>query len=445
MRLKALVGSLTIGLSLSAGVAPAAQFGAWEVTGFLKDEFSTCDNCSLGLVNPSTFDPRGVLTIVNPMLNQGGESGDTSANLGLVMLTVGYAHEFDNAVKVEGRVTGRMRNNEADIFDNWVIDAYAGVVHPRAGSLHVGKMASRSWTRSDSFAYPVGLSSPWAESGAGYGVFPQAVRYATREFETAAGKLRFEATLARAKRRAPINVGSAVTRAPSPELYEIFVQFSNEKNLVELVYQDSEGGRQSSFSKGAFYGAQGDTNGPAGSPGYRAPTESVLILQGTHWFNPQWRVSYGVKHNRWSGQQQQCDYGPVSAIAFACYWDQPGFNYANDGKLYSASTTDLMGGVAYTRGLWTFTAGGVLLRKASTDNPTEWGQSNMATFTNLGVYRKLPEVYKDLEVYGGIGRVEFDRRGPAPLSMPNNTAFFGADPRTAKSALGFTIGANLKF
>lgn len=445
MRLKALTGTLALGLALAARIAPAAQFGGWEVTGFMKDEFSICDNCSRGPVNPSTFDPRGALTIVNPMLNQGGPSYHTSANLGLAMLTVGYGHEFDNAVKVEGRVTGRMRNNAADIYDNWVIDAYAGLVHPRAGSLHVGKMASRSWTRSDSFAYPVGLSSPWAESGAGYGVLPQALRYATREFETPAGKLRFEATLARAERRRPINAGTTITRAPSPELYELFVQFSDEKNLVEVVYQDSKGGRQSSFSKGAFYGAQGDTNGPAGSPGYRAPSESVLILQGTHWFNQSWRVSYGLKRNRWSGQQQQCDYGPVSAVASACYWDQPGFNYANDAKLYSADTTDLMGGVAYTRGLWTLTAGGVMLRKASTANPTEWGQSNSATFTNLGVYRKLPEVYKDLEVYGGIGRVEFGRRGPAPLSMPDNTAFFGADPRTAKSALGFTIGANLKF
>lgn len=445
MRFKALTGSLALGIALSSNHAVAAKFGEWEIVGFLKDEFSVCDNCALGFANPSTFDPRGVMTNVKPMLNQGGESGETSANLGLAMLSVGYAHEFDNAVKIEGRVTGRMRNNDADIFDHWVIDAYGGISHPTAGSLHAGKMASRSWTRSDSFAYPVGLSSPWAESGAGYGVFPQAVRYATREFETSLGKLRFEATVARAKRRAPINVGTVITKAPSPEAYEIFVQFSNEKNLIELIYQDSKGGRQSSFAKGAFYGAQGDTNGPSGSPGYRAPDQSVLILQGTHWFNPQWNLSYGIKRNRWSGQQQQCDYGPVSAIAFACYWDQPGFNYAVNAKLYSASSTDLMAGVSHVRNLWTFTAGAVQMRKASTKNPTEWGQSNSAVFANLGVYRKLPELYKDLEVYAGVGRVTFDRQGPAPLSMPNNTAFFGADPRTAKSAVGYTIGANLKF
>ncbi len=445
MNLKALTGFLALGLSLSTCPANAAQFGEFEIVGFLKDEYSICDTCALGVVNSSTFDPRGALTTLKPMLNQGGASGETSANLGLVMLSVGYAHEFDNAIKIEGRVTGRMRNNEADIFDHWVIDAYAGVIHPRSGSLHAGKMASRSWTRSDSFAYPLGLSSPWAESGAGYGVFPQAVRYATREFETSAGKLRMELTAGRAKRRSPINVGTVVTRAPSPEAYELFVQFSNPSNLIELIYQDSQGGRQSSFGKGALYGAQGDTNGPTGSPGYRAPSQSVLILQGTHWFNPQWNVSYGVKRNRWSGQQQQCDYGPVSAIAFACYWDQPGFNYSTDGKLYSASSTDLMVGASHIRNLWTFTAGAVQMRKASTSNPTEWGQSNSAIFTNVGVYRKLPEIYKDLEVYAGVGHVSFDRRGPAPLSMPNNTAFFGADPRTTKGTIGYTIGANFKF
>ena len=36
--------------------------------------------------------------------------------------------------------------------------------------------------------------------------------------------------------------------------------------------------REAGFSKGAFYGAQGDTNGPSTSPDYKAPTENVLML-----------------------------------------------------------------------------------------------------------------------------------------------------------------------
>ena len=105
--MKSKVFSLCLGVAgaLAAAGAAADQFGPLEVSGFLKDEFSTCDNCSLGLVNPSAYDPRGVLAPIapNPPLNQGGPSGFTSSNLGLAMLTLGLSHEFDNAFKVEAK------------------------------------------------------------------------------------------------------------------------------------------------------------------------------------------------------------------------------------------------------------------------------------------------------------------------------------------------------
>jgi len=436
---------LAVATALLASPAMAEQFGPFEISGFAKDEFSVCDNCSRGLVNPSPYDPRGVLSPPTPMVNQGGKSDRTSANLGLVMLTVGATHEFDNAVKIEGKLSARMRNFDADIFGHWLTDGYVGISHPKAGSLDIGKMTSRSWTRSDSFAYPVGLSSPWAESGAGYGIFPYAVRYATREFEIPIGKIRFEATAGGAKKRNPLNKSSLTEDPPNPRIYELFVQYSNEKNLIELIYQDSRGGRQSSFSKGAFYGAQGNTNDAATSPGYKRPSENVLILQGNYWLNPTWKFTYGIKRSDWSGQQQQCDYGIVSGVASDCYWDQPGFNYASDFKMHSAVEYDGMLGASYTHKVWTYTLAGVRMNKAYTRTPTEWGQSNTATFLNLGVYRKLPELYKNMEIYGGVGRVMYGRQGPAPLSMPNNTAFGGVDPRTSESGNFFTIGMNFTF
>ena len=258
--------SLAVATVLVATPALAAQYGPFEVVGFLKDEYALCDNCSEGLVNKSAYDTRGVLSPPVPMVNQGGDSEATGRNLFLMQLTLGATHEFDNAVKVEARTSGRMRNTDADIYDNWMTDLYAGVSHPTYGSLQVGKFSSRSWTRTDSFAYPLGLSSPWAESGAGYGVYPEAIRYGTKEFEIPIGKIRFEASYAQADERKPLNPGSLLEGPPDPKLYEIFIQFSNEKNLVELIYQDSTGGRQSSFSKGAFYGAQGNTNGQVSSP-----------------------------------------------------------------------------------------------------------------------------------------------------------------------------------
>ena len=443
--------SLAVASLLLAVPAVAEQtYGPFEVVGFVKNEYTLCDNCSAGLVNRSAYDPRGVLSPPVPMLNQGGDSEGTGRNLFLVDLAVGASHEFDNAFKIEARTAGRMRNTDADIYDNWMTDLYAGVSHPTYGSLQVGKFRSRSWSRSDSFAYPLGLSSPWAESGAGYGLYPEAVRYATREFEMPIGKIRIEGSYAQADTRYPLNRSSLVDAPPDPSLYEIFIQFSNEKNLVELIYQSSDGGRQSSFSKGAFYGAQGNTNGPVSSPEYNAPSENVLILQGNYWMNERWRFTYGVKRSDWSGQAQQCDYGPVSTVQSECFWDQPGFNYSNElDAMYDAVSWDFLLGAAYTRGLWIFTAGGVLLNEASTDNPVEWGQDNNALFLNLGVYRQVPEfsvggLFK-IEVYGGLGRIMYDRQGPAPLSMPSNIAFGGVDPRTSESGNTLTLGVNLLF
>jgi len=435
---------------LAAGPATAEQYGPLEVVGFLKNEYSLCDNCSAGIVNPSAYDPRGVLSPPVPMVNQGGDSENTGRNLFLAQLTAGLSHEFDNAVKLEAKTSARMRNTDADIFDNWFTDIYGGISHPTYGSLQVGKMSSRSWTRSDSFAYPLGLSSPWAESGAGFGLYPEAVRYATPEFEIPFGKIRFEASYAEADTRKPLNPGSLVEDPPDPSLYEIFIQYSNEKNLVELIYQDSEGGRQSSFAKGAFYGAQGNTNGLVSSPDYEEPSENVLILQGTYWMNESWNFTYGLRRSEWSGQAQQCDFGPVSTVQSACFWDQPGFNYSDElDKVYSARSWDAMLGGGYNRGKWTYTAGGVYLDKASTRNPVEWGQENTAIFVNLGIYRDLPElsfggIFK-MEAYAGLGRVMYGRQGPAPLSMPSNIAFGGVDPRTSESGNFLTIGANLNF
>lgn len=442
MKLRALYYFLAAAASLHTAMAKAENFGPLEISGFAKDEYTICNNCSPDFVNPSSYDPRGVLTSVNPMLNQGGESKKTETNLYLFQLTLSLTHEFDNAVKLEAKASGRMRDGEADIYDNYLIDGFVGASYPKLGSLQVGKMSSRSWTRSDSFSYSVGLSSAWAESGAGYGLFPEAIRYATPELEIPVGKLRLEATAVTAQKRNPLNIDQIKVPPPNPELYEIFIQFSKEKHLIEAIYQDSSGGRQSSFSKGAFYGSQGNTNDSADSPGYRAPYENVLIIQGNYWYSDRWKYTYGVKRSEWSGQQQQCDKGPIPERPNNCYFDQAGFNYSSDKKLYSAVEYDAMLGLSYSLQPWVFTLGAVQLNQASTSNPTEWGQSNRATFLNLGVYRK---VSKYIEIYGGLGGVIFDKQGPAPLSMPSNIAFGGIDPRTSQSGTSITFGANLIF
>ncbi len=461
------VNFLSLSLALSGAVlvlpAHAEQIGPLEISGFAKEEFSACDNCSRGLVNPSPFDPRGVLpqTGQSPPVNQGDASYFTTSNLGLAMLTLGLSHEFDNAFKIEAKASGRERNDAPDIFGQYLIDGYVGISHPTYGALKAGTLSSRSWTRTDAFAYPMGLSTSWAESGAGYGVFKQAIRYTSKQFEFSYGKISLEATYATAQKQLPLNYDSlykTITQTnyqyfylpPKPQLWEFFIQFSNDKNLIELTYQQSRGGLQSSFTKGAFTGAEGSPNtSAAADPGYRDPTEGVLILEGNYWLNPQWRFTYGVKRNEWSGQQQQCDFGnatnPNGTPFAGCFWDQQGFNYASDGLRHHAIEYDDLLGVAYTRGLYVYTVGAVHMNKAFVHTPTEFGQDNTATFLNLGLYRKVPEIYKNLEVYGGLGRIMYGRQGPAPLSMPNNTADGGVDPRVSRSGNTVTVGANLIF
>jgi hypothetical protein len=102
----------------------------------------------------------------------------------------------------------------------------------------------------------------------------------------------------------------------------------------------------------------------------------------------------------------------------------------------------MLGG-SYIDGLYTYTLGGVRLNKAYTQNPVQYGQNNGATYLNLGIYRKVPEVYKNLTVYGGLGYVMFDRLGPAPLSMPGELSFGGVDPRSNRSGASLTMGINI--
>ncbi|MGB8856397.1 MAG: hypothetical protein WCC58_06960 [Burkholderiales bacterium] len=418
-----------------------------SVSGFVKAEASRATNQSTGLVNCGfTNDPRGVFgTFCQP----GSSETKSPPSLFLTQLSGGLSHEFDSAWKIDSRLTYRLRNGKADIFEEKVTEQNIAVSHPVYGEIRAGKMLSRSWSRSDSFSYPLGMSSPWSESGAGYGFFNKAVRYNGPMFELDGGrKLYLEGTYAtndiRYARSAFLSSTNFNQAPPRPKLGEIFVQYSDSANLVEYVFQKSRGGQQSSFAKGPFVGDVGNADGQGIVPGvpgiYTRPTENVHIIQGDHYFNPNWKATLGARRNAWSGVAYQCDFVP----GVGCYFPS-GFNNASDNRGHAAWSVDFMGGISHFQGLWTYTTGFVRLNKAYTSTPTEYGQSNTATYINLGINRKLPEVYKNMQVYAGLSQVRFGRKGPAPLSMPNELAFFGVDPRSNSSATSLTLGAGLTF
>ena len=168
-------------------------------------------------------------------------------------------------------------------------------------------------------------------------------------------------------------------------------------------------------------------------------------MQGNYWPNPQNMLTYGARHNRWSGSAASCNYDSTQKLCL--FGMDPGFNYSDavtDYTGYRASNYDAMLGWSHYRGLFTYTIGGVYYGRASSANPIEWGQSNTGLSINLGVYRKLPEVHKGASVYTGIGWSRVSRLGPAPVSMPDNL-FLGFNSHYDRSGSAATLGFNLVF
>lgn len=471
-RRRALLRTAVAGALLALGQAATAQqayFGdaplnfdiddglaQVSVTGFLKEEWDGGTNVSHYLVSYQSGtgsaqsmceyspDPRGVLGRFSSgggPFCQPGPSATHISPLNLWQLGVGVAHEFDSAWKVDARVSYRARDNHADISGYGWSEMTAAVSNPAYGELRAGRQTTRTWSRSDNFSWPIGLSSAWSETGAGYGLMDQSLRYTTKQWETGEGKLVAEMTVGTNKVAYAHNADLVGynENPPKPWLGEMFFQYSRDKLLIEYTVQVSRGGGQSSWAKGPF---NGDVGNADNLPNYKTPAEDVQILQGEYYFSPGWKYTFGARRSYWSGEVYQCDYAPLNNGTSGCYFPS-GFNNGVDLQGHAAHVYDFMSGISYSEDVWTYSAGGVRLSKAYTATPTEYGQSNGATYVNLQASRQIPELSRRLSVYGGVGFLHFDRLDPAPLSMPAELANWSVDPRVHSSAVSFTVGINL--
>lgn len=457
--------SIMVGIVLGvfcAG-AHAAQFGALSVSGFAKDEVGVANN--VGTIDNNTNPPLPCYGDAREVLPSSSTCkptslGTTTTPSPMIQVTGALKHEFDNGIQLEGVATKRWRNGANDIVGQDWFEKYVGVSYPSIGSLKIGTQFARAWSRQDGFSYPIGLSTAWSETGAGFGIFPDAVRFTSRTLFSAYGKLTLEATYATNHAYNTYTGPQGPNLAPTPQMLEIFAQFSNHNNLIEFTFETSHGAGQSSWGKAPFVGAANlPVLGPGGAGGtatnvYSAlPRQSVAILEGDHWFTPQWMLTWGMRHSYWSGAAVTCGY--VSNVGNGqpgCTYPTGGFNYANAAygttayqPGYSASTNDFLLGLSHYRGLWTYTAGMVYLGRAKTENPTDWGQNNWAVVTNVGLYRKLPEVYRNLSVYGGFGYVHFGHLGAPPISMTSVSQFSGVNSWVSTSGETFTLGAVMTF
>ena len=447
----------------------------YEIGGFAKMEWSKAGQAPKIIANNEsiyTIDNRNAIGGSVPA--SAVSLGSKSSQLSMQQVTLGVSRETDSAIGLEAKVTYRWRSASAsDFFITPDVDYTSGkgiagrdftekligISRPDLGAVRVGTQLSRSWSRSDSFSFPVGMSSQWADSGAGFGVLPEAVRLTSPIFEDGTGKLSAEVTLARnglntnnvAKKQDEL--GSKPTR---PDLKELFFQYSNQKNLIELVIQSTSGAKQTAFGKSALVGWIGDPDTLVKDDSvFRSalkPSQSVVTFQGNHWPNPQNMMTWGLRRSQWSGSAATCNYDAElvrddGEKGGCVYGIEPGFNYGPKSENYQgyrATSWDALLGWSHYVGLYTYTVSGVYFGKASSDNPIEWGQSNSALSVNLGVSRKVPEVHKGLTVSGGIAFAKFSRLGPAPLSMPNNS-FLGINSLFDKTGHSMSLGATWVF
>lgn len=486
-------GNIIAGLLSSAycGVLLAEQvvtddFGnTFKISGFSKLEWGMSDKRSKVLSPDGStyaFDDRGAFSVADLTINGDGtpsaavlsereNPGEDSNRSRLVMnqLNLGISRETNTAVGFHAQLAYRWRSDgmelrnflESPDVDYTVgshalqrdfYEKYVGVTRPDLGGIYYGTQLARSWSRSNDFSYPVGQSGTWADSGAGFGIFPKALRINSVPFDDGTGKLMVEATYATNERNTTAveqtrTVGTT-TFSPGPtkpQALELFAQYSNSKNLIEFIWLQTRGAKQTSFGKSALVGWIGDTDAAHGSnptePRFgEAPAQSTAILQGSYWPNERDRWLWGIRRNYWSGNGASCNWNTVEST---CYFGvNPGFNYSNkadDYLGYSVSNWDLMFGYTRRSGLYTYSYGGTYFGKSDTDNPVEWGQSNQAITLGFGVGREVPEIFPGLSVGFGVSAGFYDRLGPAPVSMPSNS-FIGTNSLYRKESYGASFG-----
>ena len=472
--LPALALLLSAPASLLAATFEGPDGHKFDLTGFTKHEWT--HNASSARVVPNdqsayTFDARNVLS--KPSESQVNRSGRDS-QLSMQQLSLGWTKETAGAVGLEARLTYRWRSADAltgfskpdvdylkagpGLLSRDFTEKFLGISRPDLGAVKYGTQLSRSWSRSDAFSFPIGQSGTWADSGAGFGIFPSALRLTSPMFEDGSGKLTGEITLATHEKNTFMvdqsrTTASGATFSPNPttpRATELFLQYSNSKNLIELTVQSAKGAKQTSFGKSALVGWIGDPDTlsylPYTTPRRAAaPSQSVVILQGNHWANPQNMYTWGLRRSQWSGSAASCNYN--NALGSCAFGLDPGFNYGSsaDGYLgYKATSFDAMLGWSRYQGPYTYTLSGVYFGHANSKNPVEWGQSNSALHINIGIARKMPEVDKGLTLTAGLGNSFFEKIGPAPVSMPNNN-FLGANPLYTRRATSLTAGLTWTF
>lgn len=410
-------------LALAANVAHGYDIGPFTLNGFAKIESQMGSNQCPGC---QRFPAEDKQRLWADELVAGKPYGRHTQTTTLVQPYLGTKFDLGGGFRLNGLLSQRWRDGKVDIPGFWY-EKNAALSHEEYGSLRVGAMPTRTWSVAD-FPYGsnVGVADAWGSAGAGYGLLTQAARYTSRTFDVFEGDLVLEATWDRGDTRFKVN---------PPRFLELYGQYRRGDLVIDAMVQDTRNGTPAAWSHGPFTGL---TPNPSDDAKLGGSGQSIAMAMARYQVDSQWEVSGGVRSNRWSGAYAvQTDPTPPGLWnnMFNVDWNGQLNGVANPG--YAATSTDLMAGLRYRSGPWTASTGLVYLSKASTNNPSERGQSNSALINAFGLQYEMGD---GLAIYGMAGWVRYGRLGLSPMSMPSNSAFTRVDSRVAQSGNWVGLG-----
>jgi len=423
----------TLGL---AGSASAIDFGPFSLTGFAKvDVTRISSKCEPKDCQVEKFAGREF--IWSDELVQGVGYGAGNTDVTLFQPYLGVKFDLPQGFKLSGLLSQRWRDGKEDFKGFWY-EKNVAISHEDYGRLGIGAMTTRSWSIADfPFGTDIGVGDPWSSSGAGYGLLTRAVRYTSRPFDVAEGDLVVEATY---------DVGVSGWKRNKPRFWELWFQYRRGDLGLDVMFQEGKNGGPVAFGHAPFSSLFRDAQFDQDLGG---SSQGIAMIMATYKVDAKLDLYGGLRANRWSGAYAKFLQSAADNPEGFDIWNNP-FNvdWSNDlgggvYRGYSARSVDVVLGARYkiSEKLAAYT-GMVYLGTASTDNPSERGQSNWATFNTLGVSYDYGH---GLRLNGVVGMVNYGKRGLAPTSMPGHQAFTGIDSRLEKRGNWIGAGATFTF
>ncbi len=409
----------------------AIEFGPdnmFFVTGFAKAEIQRGNNQCIDCQWEANEDKqRQWADAVIP----GAPITTANRHVTLVQPYFGVKINLPEGFKLTGMLSQRWRDGSVDI-PGYYYEANIGLSHEEYGALKVGSMPTRGWSVAD---YPygtnVGLSFPWAQSGAGYGLLKNAIRYTSRLLDVADGDLTLEATY---------SFGNTAFKINKPSFLELYAQFHRGDLVIDAMLQDSRNGTPSAWGQSPFSGLTYD---PADDDKLGGSSQGILMAMARYQVDSKIEISGGIRRNWWSGA-----YAVITKPGLPSQWnsmfnvDWGGARNGVPNPGYSAASVDVMLGLRYRMGKWTASTGVMNLGKASTSNPSERGQSNTETIGDIGLQYDFGN---GLLVYGFVGGVIYGQYGLSPMSNPSNSGYTGVDSRVSSRGNWVGLGTTYTF